>query len=63
MPRKHFSMRFPSLEVMIQYGIYTVKELERFAKGLVPKKNINILSECEKCDFVYDGSKCSNCQV
>jgi hypothetical protein len=54
-------MRFPSLEVMIQYGIYTVKELERFAKGLVPKKNINILSECSKCDFVYDGPICLNC--
>jgi hypothetical protein len=56
-------MRFPSLEVMIQYGIYTVKELERFAKGLVAKKKINILSECERCDFVYDGNFCTNCQV
>ena len=55
-------MRFPSLEVMIQYGIYTVKELERFAKGLVPKKEINILSECKR-DFVYDGATCPNCQV
>ncbi len=56
-------MRFPSLEVMIQYGIYTVKELEKFANGLVPKKKINILSECEKCSFVYDGPICLNCQV
>jgi hypothetical protein len=48
---------------MIQYGIYTVKELERFAKGLVSKKKITILSECEHCDFVYDGKFCSNCQV
>jgi hypothetical protein len=62
-PRRQYSMRFPSLEVMIQYGIYTVKELERFTKGLVPKKKINILSECRTCDFVYDGPICLNCRV
>jgi hypothetical protein len=56
-------MRFPSLEVMVQYGLYTVKELERFAQGLVPKKRINVLSECNICDFVYDGTNCLNCQV
>jgi hypothetical protein len=56
-------MRFPSLSVMIQYGIYTVKELERFAQGLVPKKTISVLSECENCEFVYDGLTCLNCQV
>ena len=38
-------MRFPPLEVMVQYGIYTVKELKRFSQGLVPKKKINTLSE------------------
>lgn len=47
---------------MVRYGIYTVKELERFAKGLKPKRNINILSECTKCDFVYEGDMCLNCQ-
>ncbi len=46
---------------MIQYGIYTVKELDRFTKGLTSKKKINILSECSKCDFVYNGSMCLNC--
>ena len=56
-------MRFPPLEVMIQYGIYTVKELERFAKGLVPKRNINILSECPKCSFVHNRNSCSNCEM
>jgi hypothetical protein len=54
-------MRFPSLEVMIRYGIYTVKELERFAKGLTPKKKIKLLSECTKCDFVHEGNICLNC--
>ena len=35
-------MRFPSLDIIVQYGIYTVKELERFSKGLVAKKQIHI---------------------
>lgn len=56
-------MRFPSLEVMVQYGIYTVRDLEEFSKGLKPKKNICILSECKNCAFVYKGPTCSNCSV
>ena len=54
-------MKFPPLEVMVQYGIYTVNELKRFSQGLVPKKKISILSECQKCDFVYEGRTCLNC--
>ncbi len=55
-------MKFPPLEVMIQYGIYTVKELQRFSNGLVPKrKDLNILNECEKCAFVFPGKTCNNC--
>ena len=46
---------------MVRYGIYTVKELERFARGLTPKRDINILSECQTCDFVYEGGTCLNC--
>ncbi|AET85019.1 hypothetical protein FK873_gp119 [Micromonas pusilla virus SP1] len=57
----YINMRFPSLDVMIQYGIYTVKELERFSKGLVSKRNITILSECPKCSFVHKKSNCVNC--
>jgi hypothetical protein len=56
-------MRFPTLEIMVQYGLYTVKELERFARGLVPKKNINTLSECTKCSFVHIGNSCTNCEI
>jgi len=57
-------MKFPPLEVMIQYGIYTVKELKRFSKGLVPKKkNLSVLNECEKCAFVFPGPTCNNCVV
>jgi len=56
-------MRFPSLETMIKYGVYTVKELERFASGLVSKKRVECLSECNRCDFVYSGKVCLNCQL
>jgi hypothetical protein len=55
-------MKFPPLEVIIQYGLYTVKELDRFSRGLVPKKkNVIILNECEVCAFVYPGATCNNC--
>jgi hypothetical protein len=54
-------MKFPSLETMITHGIYTVKELERFSRGLMPKKKISILNECNDCAFVYVGSTCDNC--
>jgi hypothetical protein len=55
-------MKFPPLEVMINYGLYTVRELERFSKGLVPKKkNVIILNDCEHCAFVFPGPTCTNC--
>lgn len=56
-------MKFPSLEVMVQYGIYTVNELARFSEGKTPKKKIVCLNECVHCQFVYQGSVCLNCQV
>jgi len=56
-------MQFPSLEVMIQYGIYTVRELTRFAEGKVSKKKIVCLNECPRCQFVHEGSVCLNCQL
>jgi len=54
-------MKFPPLETMVSYGIYTVKELERFYKGLIPKKKVIILNDCKNCAFVYAGDKCNNC--
>lgn len=54
-------MKFPTLETMITYGIYTVNELERYYKGLLPRKKIIILSECADCSFVYGGDTCNNC--
>jgi hypothetical protein len=56
-------MRFPTLEIIVRYGIYTVKQLERFANGDVPITNIQTLNECGTCSFVYDGPVCGNCGV
>ena len=53
-------MRFPSLDVMIQYGIYTVKELERFAKGPVSQKKITIIQRSGK-DLILDDVLIGNC--
>jgi hypothetical protein len=54
-------MKFPNLETMITYGVYTVRELERFSKGLLPKRKIVVLNDCEKCAYVHTGDTCNNC--
>lgn len=56
-------MRFPTLEVMVRYDIYTVKDLEAFSQGQKSKRDVCILSECKICAFVYKGPTCSNCRV
>ena len=55
-------MKFPPLATMIEYGIYTVRELERFHKNMLPKRKIIVLKECEHCSFVYPGELCNNCE-
>lgn len=54
-------MKFPSLETMIMYGIYTVKDLILYTNDRLQKRNIVPLNECEKCSFVYSGNICHNC--
>ena len=54
-------MKFPSLEKMIEYGIYTVKDLMLYSQGRLVKRNIKVLNECEHCDYVYTEDECSNC--
>jgi len=56
-------MWFPSLRIIVEYGLYTVKELERFSKGLVPRRtHVPIMDECTACAFVFRGTKvCPNC--
>ena len=55
-------MTFPDLETMIKYGIYTIKDLIMYSHNKLVKRNINILNECNKCCFVYEGKACSNCK-
>lgn len=54
-------MKFPTLEKMIEYGIYTVKDLVLYSQGRLVKRNIKPMSECEHCDYVHVGDQCSNC--
>ncbi len=54
-------MTFPDLETMIKYGIYTIKDLIMYSHNKLVKRNINILNECNKCCFVYEGKVCNNC--
>ncbi|QIG59741.1 hypothetical protein [Dishui Lake phycodnavirus 3] len=54
-------MKFPSLSTMIEYGIYTVRELERYHQNMLPKRKIIVLQECDRCSFVYPGHTCNNC--
>ncbi len=55
-------MRFPTLETMIAYGIYTIKDLTLFSHNKLKKRNITPLNECECCSFVYSGNICNNCK-
>ncbi len=56
-------MKFPSLETMIMYGIYTVKDLLLYTNDRLQKRNIVPLNECVKCSFVYSGNACHNCMA
>lgn len=55
-------MKFPPLEVMVKYGVYTVKDLENFYRGRQTKvKNLSILNECKECAVVYENIKPCKC--
>lgn len=54
-------MKFPTLEIMVLYGIYTVRDLVLYSQNKLMKRNIQVLTECEKCSYVYEGSMCKNC--
>ena len=54
-------MKFPDLETMVMYGIYTIKDLVKYSQNKLVKRNIKILNECEHCSFVYCGKVCNNC--
>lgn len=54
-------MKFPSLETMVTYGIYTIQDLLLHSQGKLKKRNIVCLNECQRCAFVFSGSTCINC--
>jgi recombinational DNA repair protein RecR len=54
-------MKFPNLETMVMYGIYTVKDLIMYSQNKLVKRNIKTLNECTYCSFVYSGNVCNNC--
>ena len=54
-------MAFPSLETIVKYGIHGAHQLTKYHEGLLPPKQVVILSECDACDFVYEAGDCPNC--
>jgi len=54
-------MKFPTLEKMIEYGIYTVKDLVLYSQGRLVKRNVKISNECERCNYVHSDTPCLNC--
>jgi hypothetical protein len=56
-------MKFPSLETMVMYGIYTVKDLVLHSHNKLKKRHIIPLNECDNCAFVFPGTKCTNCPM
>ena len=54
-------MKFPDLETMVMYGIYTVRDLVKYSQNKLVKRKVKILNECEYCAFVYPGPRCNNC--
>ncbi len=51
-------MKFPTLEKMVEYGIYTVKDLVLFSQGRLIKRNTKIYVDCPNCHLVSDSYTC-----
>lgn len=54
-------MKFPSLETMVSYGIYTVRDLKLYAANKLNKRKVQIMNECHKCAYVHDHVTCPKC--
>jgi hypothetical protein len=54
-------MKFPSLETMVAYGIYTIQDLVLHSHGKLQRRNVVPLNECQYCSFVFPGTVCTNC--
>lgn len=56
-------MSFPTLEKMVEYGVFTIAQLIMYSKGELKSRAVRALSECETCAFVYEGVSCDNCHA
>jgi len=56
-------MSFPTLEKMVEYGVFTISQLIKFSNHELSPRDVRPLSECETCAFVYEGVSCNNCQA
>lgn len=56
-------MKFPTLETMVTYGIYTIQDLMLYSHNKLKKRNIIPLNECKRCSFVFPGNVCNNCST
>ncbi len=54
-------MKFPNLETMVIYGVYTIRDLILYSQNKLVKRNVTILNECDHCSFVFPGPTCTNC--
>ena len=54
-------MKFPTLETMVMYGIYTIRDIILYSQNKLVKRNVKILNECDHCSFVFSGPACTNC--
>lgn len=54
-------MKFPTLETMVMYGIYTIRDLILYSQNKLVKRNVKILNECDQCSYVFSGPTCTNC--
>ena len=54
-------MKFPTLETMVMYGVYTIRDLILYSQNKLVKRNVKILNECDHCSFVFSGPMCTNC--
>ena len=54
-------MKFPNLETMVMYGVYTIRDLILYSQNKLMKRNVKILNECDHCSFVFSGTTCTNC--
>lgn len=56
-------MSFPTLEKMVEFGVFTIAQLIKYSNGQLQPRKVRPLSECDTCAFVYEGVSCNNCHA